>query len=338
LKAGFLKDILTRVVRPAFEAFWQQPGGTVVLCYHGLIPESLSIGDFCFMRIRDFEDQMRYLSQNCDVVPLDSYLTPNLDGRRRVAITFDDGYQSNFDLAFPILKRYGFSATIFLNTAFTDTDDYPWFCRLLVAMALSKRKEIDWRGEILQLRDDREKRSASERIQTDLKLLRNHNELLDQLRRTIELLEVDLTLAGTIDDPFRMLCGESIREMSESGLVRFGAHTHTHAILTHIEAEVADDEIQRSVQLVSSLTDALCTQFAYPNGSRLDFDDKSIDALRRNGIQLAVTTIPGVNISNTSKYALRRYCLGESESIVQFGAIISGQSDFLATAKAKLRR
>ena len=33
---------------------------------------------------------------------------------RPVVITFDDGYQSNYDYAFPVLQEYGFPATIFL--------------------------------------------------------------------------------------------------------------------------------------------------------------------------------------------------------------------------------
>jgi len=35
---------------------------------------------------------------------------------RSFAITFDDGYQSVFEQAFPVLQRYGFSATVFLTT------------------------------------------------------------------------------------------------------------------------------------------------------------------------------------------------------------------------------
>src|SRR5438093_4152843 len=34
---------------------------------------------------------------------------------RSLAITFDDGYQSVYEQAFPILQRYGFSATVFLT-------------------------------------------------------------------------------------------------------------------------------------------------------------------------------------------------------------------------------
>jgi len=34
--------------------------------------------------------------------------------RRPIIITFDDGYQSTYHTAWPILRRYGFSATVFL--------------------------------------------------------------------------------------------------------------------------------------------------------------------------------------------------------------------------------
>jgi peptidoglycan/xylan/chitin deacetylase (PgdA/CDA1 family) len=41
---------------------------------------------------------------------------------RTVAVTFDDGYHSVLDLAFPILERVGFPATVFVPTNFPDHD------------------------------------------------------------------------------------------------------------------------------------------------------------------------------------------------------------------------
>jgi peptidoglycan/xylan/chitin deacetylase (PgdA/CDA1 family) len=37
--------------------------------------------------------------------------------RRTVVLTIDDGYLDNFELAYPILRRHGFRATIFLTSA-----------------------------------------------------------------------------------------------------------------------------------------------------------------------------------------------------------------------------
>jgi peptidoglycan/xylan/chitin deacetylase (PgdA/CDA1 family) len=51
---------------------------------------------------------------------------------RSFAITFDDGYQSVYEQAFPILERYGFSATVFLtvgaNGKQMETERLPSMC------------------------------------------------------------------------------------------------------------------------------------------------------------------------------------------------------------------
>lgn len=43
---------------------------------------------------------------------------------RAVVITFDDGYRDNAEVAFPLLQRYGFTATFFINPQPID-DEYP---------------------------------------------------------------------------------------------------------------------------------------------------------------------------------------------------------------------
>ncbi|MGH7824582.1 MAG: polysaccharide deacetylase family protein [Candidatus Binatia bacterium] len=59
---------------------------------------------------------------------------------RSFAITFDDGYQSVYDGAFPILQRYGFSATVFLavgeNTKCAESERLPSMC---------ERSMLSWR-------------------------------------------------------------------------------------------------------------------------------------------------------------------------------------------------
>ncbi len=37
---------------------------------------------------------------------------------KNLVLTFDDGYKNNFEVAYPILERYGFTATIFTATSF----------------------------------------------------------------------------------------------------------------------------------------------------------------------------------------------------------------------------
>lgn len=67
-----------------------------------------------------FRSQMRYLKINgYKVMSLQDLISAHTSGKipdRAVAITFDDGYEDNFTEAFPILREFGLSATIFLVT------------------------------------------------------------------------------------------------------------------------------------------------------------------------------------------------------------------------------
>jgi peptidoglycan/xylan/chitin deacetylase (PgdA/CDA1 family) len=47
---------------------------------------------------------------------------PEADVKKTVVITFDDGFQDFYSLAFPLLNKYSFSATMFLPTAFIGQD------------------------------------------------------------------------------------------------------------------------------------------------------------------------------------------------------------------------
>jgi len=70
-----------------------------------------------------FEEQMRFLKENgYRVITLDEFFD-FLDfkiqlPRKSVVITIDDGWRSAYEIAFPILKKYGYPATLFVYTDF----------------------------------------------------------------------------------------------------------------------------------------------------------------------------------------------------------------------------
>jgi peptidoglycan/xylan/chitin deacetylase (PgdA/CDA1 family) len=89
-----------------------------VLAYHsvGSVRSPYSV------TISDFRRQIDYLVKNYRVVSLDE-ISDYLEGKQRlpkksVAITFDDGYLDNYVNAYPYLKKYRLSATIFVATAY----------------------------------------------------------------------------------------------------------------------------------------------------------------------------------------------------------------------------
>ena len=73
--------------------------------------------------LRVFDRQMKFLKENGYRAITPEELLAFLEYRRAlpkksVWITMDDGYRSVYDIAFPILKKYGFTATLFVYTDF----------------------------------------------------------------------------------------------------------------------------------------------------------------------------------------------------------------------------
>ncbi|MBW2110893.1 MAG: polysaccharide deacetylase family protein [Deltaproteobacteria bacterium] len=70
-----------------------------------------------------FDQQMAYLKENgYRVIPLSDLIGfmqfRTALPKKAVVITIDDGYKSVYDIAFPILKKYGFTATLFIYLDF----------------------------------------------------------------------------------------------------------------------------------------------------------------------------------------------------------------------------
>jgi peptidoglycan/xylan/chitin deacetylase (PgdA/CDA1 family) len=80
-----------------------------VLCYHAVDPDWKSP---LAITPGAFEEQCRWLASRRTVVDLEAATRSGKTGG--VALTFDDGFASLYEHAFPILRRYGLPTTVFL--------------------------------------------------------------------------------------------------------------------------------------------------------------------------------------------------------------------------------
>jgi hypothetical protein len=105
----------------------RRPPKLPVLNYHSVSahPEWLQIGDRVSLEPAAFERQLAYLTRqgyrSLFISEAHRVLTGKGRGEPRgksVALTFDDGYADTWMAAYPLLKKYGVKATLFVSTGF----------------------------------------------------------------------------------------------------------------------------------------------------------------------------------------------------------------------------
>ena len=96
-----------------------------ILTYHNFTEEE---GSSYKINIMEFEKQMDYLAtHNYSVISLSELIKGLKGGRlppKPIVITIDDGYKSTYTLAYPVLKKYNFPATLFIYTNFIEKNSY----------------------------------------------------------------------------------------------------------------------------------------------------------------------------------------------------------------------
>jgi len=112
----------------AASSAWAVP----VLMYHRVDPELVAHDPITVgltVMTPAFEEQLRLLrDRGFHSITLDDLWTGITErapqSGREIVLTFDDGYADNYTVAFPLLRRYGFTATFFVVTSTVGTRDH----------------------------------------------------------------------------------------------------------------------------------------------------------------------------------------------------------------------
>jgi len=105
-----------------------------VLMYHHLVSSDDEVTSGTIVSVETFESHIKALADNGYTGISFEQLVSYVENNRRLPekpaiITFDDGYLSNYEIAYPILKRYDMKAAIFIigiavgQTTYRDTGD-----------------------------------------------------------------------------------------------------------------------------------------------------------------------------------------------------------------------
>jgi peptidoglycan/xylan/chitin deacetylase (PgdA/CDA1 family) len=274
-----------------------------VLIFHRVLSEAdpLDLGD---PDARRFEDVLRWITAWFDVIPLADAVAGLRTGRlpaRPLAITFDDGYADNHDIALPILRRLGCHATFFVSTGFLD-GGCMWNDRVIEALRGAPGSTLDLSD--LGLGRHRIGSIALRRAAI--------TDLLPKLKY-LEPTERQVTVDGIAEKAqsgrpgHLMMTSDQVRALAAAGMT-IGAHTVNHPILARLNDAEARREMAESQEHLEGLLREPVRLFAYPNGKpEQDYGANHVAMARSLGFDAAVSTAWGAATSADDLFQIPRF-------------------------------
>ncbi len=282
---------------------------TTILTYHRILPTPLTdiySSPHIIVTQDTFRKHMQLLREDYHPLSLTDYLAARLTKQpvpdKSVIITFDDGWQDNYQFALPILQEHKIPATIFLTTDYIDT------------------KHVFWPENLHFLLKNQQKPEKSRQItpppskkcfQTIENLKCAENSQRNQYIKALEEKIGDITFP---QEKHAFLTWSQVQKMQETG-IEFGSHGSSHSILTHLTKKQVNEECQTSREVIHQKTGISPSFFAYPNGN---FTPEIQKSLKNAGYQAALTTFSGKNSQKTDLYALKRINMSESRFLDPF--------------------
>lgn len=251
-----------------------------------------------------FEQRMRWIRAQFNVLPLGEAVAGLKRGslpERPLAITFDDGYADNHDVALPILSKLGLPATFFVATGYLDGG------RMFNDTVIESVRQA--RGDALDLvavglglhavgsADARN--TAIDAILGQVKRLPH----AERERAVAAIVEV----AGATPPDDLMMTSDQVAALDRAGM-EIGGHTVTHPILATLPEVDAEREIRDGRQRLKDIIGKPIQLFAYPNGKpHVDYTANHARILRELGFDGAVSTAWGTSSPGDDPFQVPRF-------------------------------
>lgn len=306
----------------------------LILCYHGFAIDQENLWrPALFLQPSRLRDRFEMLKRGgYAVLPLAEgveRLQRNDLPPRSVVLTFDDGTYDFHKLAYPLLKEYGFPATVYQTTYYC-SHPLPVF-HLICSYMLWMRRD-----QILRV-------APSIGIEKDLRLA-DPGALETATRQIVELAakeqlsteqrdEVAAQLARSLGVDYKeiarrrilqLMTKEEIAQLAAAG-INFELHTHRHRMPR--DRNLFRREINENRLFLQSITGARPHHFCYPSG---EHDALFLPWLREESVLSATTCEPGLAASRDEPLLLPRFIDTTGQSELEFESWITGVGALLA--------
>ena len=309
----------------------------LILCYHGIALEDEHLWrPRLFVERQKLEERFEGLKKgNFSVLPLGDALQRLRAGSlppRSVVLTFDDGTYDFFRQAYPLLRIYGFPATVYQTTYYTSLQ-LPVFNVICSYMLWKRRGEVIADVQSLRLPGPLDLRTDASRAQIVRNLLAHADrENMTGLQR--DDIAGRLALALKIDYAelkakriLQVMNESELQEISRNG-VDVELHTHRHR--TPEDEALFRKEIQDNRSTIHKLIGTQPVHFCYPSGV---YVRPFLPWLRKEQVISATTCDTGLAQATTESLLLPRFVAHQNRTQIEFESWITGVGNLLAVRR-----
>jgi peptidoglycan/xylan/chitin deacetylase (PgdA/CDA1 family) len=267
----------------------------IVLMYHGIVPRKPSAIGAPAVDREGFVSQMKYLKERFQIIhPKDlEQMVPSVpgNGRRTLALTFDDGLGSNATIARPILEEMGIPAIFFVSTRHLQPGKYLWFMHARALFRLWPTTHLRLLGKTWELGSTRARDAAFQNFLEETPRIS-----AEELYQTLAQYPVEeFVPPEIIEAELRGMTETELAEIAQSRLIVIGNHTCNHPYLSTCASEHVESEIRCANAQLERICGRAVTAFAYPAG---DYDAVIASQVKQAGFKLAFAVAPRLQIDD----------------------------------------
>jgi peptidoglycan/xylan/chitin deacetylase (PgdA/CDA1 family) len=324
VKLGLASSLDKIGLLASFRRFYAAKGG-LVLTFHRVLKAADAARCYephMMMSEGVFEHLLALLSSEFQIVSLKHLIEEPTGSNRvqRVALTFDDGWEDTYSVAYPLLLRYRVPATVFLCSGLMDTEQQlPEERFVRIWNSCAHREQTS-----LLLQDLKTWGGTSGPSSASCRDWARHLKKLSIDTKLMMLTHLENTYRVPQDGHRRFLTWQEARIMSQTG-IDFGSHTVRHATLSTETRETILRELTESRNTMERQLGVKPDYLAYPNGA---FDNRVMQLTQEAGYTHAFGTRKGLLNLRTDPYAIPRIAMDDST--------VTGSSAILNASRARL--
>jgi len=281
-----------------------------IVNFHGVRNSDQNIFNNRHLPASEFEKTIKYLKETYNIVSLKDIFTIYRDNiptkKRTIALTFDDGYINNFDIALPILKRNNVPATFYLiSKGLLDPDFFVW--PDLVDIITKYHKEDIKINEFTFSPPAFYNEELKLSLLNYLKTCGDHTE-----NRVAELstkLNYHLGIIKESPELIELIRKDYFLKFINEPLIEYGSHTHSHFNLEYLDENKAESELKESKKIIENLTGKEVTSIAFPDGS---YTKETISIALEAGYKNLVAVDYKFKENNSNPNLLSRFTVSNS--------------------------